>query len=86
MKQETINRLVDRAIKRYIPEETQAVKDYIKELILLTFEGMREEGEIDERTGRPYSDTKNIDFAISITLDDIDTKMILEEARKETER
>ena len=86
MKQETINKRVDNAIRRYIPNETQAVKDYIKDLILITFRGLQEEAEIDERTGKPYSDTRNLDFAISITLDDTDTKMILEEARKETTR
>lgn len=84
MKQETINKRVDNAIKRYIPSESDKVKQYIKDLILLTFRGLQEESEVDERTGKPYSDTRNLDFAISITLDDTDTKMILEEARKET--
>ena len=86
MKQETINKRVDNAIKRYIPNESDKVKAYIKDLILLTFRGLQEESEIDEQTGKPYSDKRNIDFAISITLDDIDTKMILEEARKDTRR
>lgn len=84
MKKETINKRVDNAIKRYIPNESDKVKQYIKDLILITFRGLQEEAEIDERTGKPYSDTRNLDFAISITLDDTDTKMILDEARKET--
>lgn len=86
MKQETISKRVDNAIKRYIPSESDKVKQYIKDLILLTFKGLQEEAEIDERTGKPYSDTRNLDFAISITLDDTDTKMILDEARKETSK
>ena len=86
MKKETINKRVDNAIRRYIPNENDKVKQYIKDLILLTFKGLQLENEIDERKGRPYSDTQNLDFAISITLDDIDTPMILDEARKETTR
>ena len=86
MKRETISKRVDNAIKRYIPNESDKVKAYIKDLILITFRGLQEEAEIDERTGRPYSDTRNLDFAISITLDDTDTKMILDEARKETSK
>ena len=86
MKQETISKRVDNAIRRYIPSESDKVKQYIKDLILITFRGLQEEAEIDERTGRPYSDTRNLDFAISITLDDTDTRMILEEARKETSK
>ena len=86
MKQETISKRVDNAIRRYIPSESDKVKQYIKDLILITFRGLQEEAEIDERTGRPYSDTRNLDFAISITLDDTDTKMILDEARKEATR
>lgn len=86
MKRETINKRVDNAIRRYIPSESDKVKAYIKDLILITFRGLQEEAEIDERTGKPYSDTRNLDFAISITLDDTDTKMILDEARKETSK
>lgn len=86
MKQETISKRVDNAIRRYIPSESDKVKAYIKDLILITFRSLQEEAEIDERTGRPYSDTRNLDFAISITLDDTDTRMILEEARKETSK
>lgn len=86
MKQETINKRVDNAIRRYIPNESDKVKQYIKDLILLTFKGLQLENEIDERKGRPYSDTQNLDFAISITLDDLDTPMILDEAREETTR
>ena len=84
MKQETINKRVDRAIKLYIPNETQAVKDYMKELVLLTYQNLRLDLQVDERTGKPYSESKDLEFAISITLDDIDTNMFLEEARKET--
>ena len=86
MKQETINKRVDNAIRRYIPSESDKVKQYIKDLILITFRGLQEEAEIDDRTRKPFSDTQNLDFAISITLDDIDTRFILEEARKETTR
>lgn len=86
MKQETISKRIDNAIRRYIPNESDKVKQYIKDLILITFRGLQEEAEIDERTGKAYSDTRNLDFAISITLDDTDTKMILEEARKETSK
>ena len=86
MKQETINKRVDNAIKRFIPNETQEVKDYMKELVLLTYQNLRLDLQVDERTGKPYSESKDLEFAISITLDDIDTKMILEEARKETKR
>lgn len=82
MKQETINKRVENAIKRFIPSENDKVKEYIKDLILITFKGLQEESEIDTRTGRPYSDTKNLDFAISITLDDLDTPYILKEARQ----
>lgn len=86
MKQETINKRVDNAIKRYIPNESDKVKAYIKDLILLTFKDLRLDLQVDERTGKPYSESKDLAFAISITLDDIDTPMILDEARKETTR
>ena len=84
MKKETINKRVDRAIELYIPNETQAVKDYMKKIVLLTYQNLRLDLQVDERTGRPYSESQDLAFAISITLDDMDTKMILEEARKET--
>lgn len=84
MRQTSIEKRIENAIKRFIPNESDKVKKYIKDLILTTFAGLKEEAEIDERTGKPYSDTKNLDFAISITLDDIDTRFILDEARKET--
>ena len=59
MKQETISKRIDNAIKRYIPNESDKVKAYIKDLILITFRGLQEEAEIDERTGKPYSDKKH---------------------------
>ena len=83
MKQETINKRVNKAIERFIPNETQAVKDYMKELVLLTYEGLRFDLQIDERTGKPYSESKDLEFAIEITLDDIDTHYFLDEARKQ---
>ena len=86
MKQETINRRVDNAIKRYIPNESDKVKQYIKDLILLTYKGLRLDLQVDERTGKPYSKSKDLAFAISITLDDMDTPDILDEARKKTSK
>ena len=84
MKKETISKRLDNAIKRYIPNESDEVKAYIKELILLTYQNLRLDLQVDERTGKPFSESKDLAFAIEITLDDTDTGMILEEARKET--
>lgn len=85
MKRETINKRIDNAIRRYIPNENDKVKAYIKELILLTYQNLRLDLQEDDN-GKPYSESKDLAFAISITLDDTDTKMILEEARKETSK
>ena len=85
MKRETINKRIDNAIKRYIPNESDKVKAYIKELVLLTYQNLRLDLQEDDN-GKPYSESKDLAFAISITLDDLDTPMILEEARKETAR
>ena len=81
MKQETINKRINSALARFIPCEAESVKEYIRGVILDTFENLEMESEIDNRTGLPYS-SRNLAFAISITLDDVDTPMILREARK----
>jgi len=86
MKKETIIKRINHAIKEYIPNESEKVKQYIFELIKITFDGLEEEQEINERTNKPYTSQKNLDFAISITLDDTDTPFILEEARRETNK
>lgn len=85
MKNETINKRVDKAIKTYIPNESDKVKSYIKELILLTYKNLRLDLQVDDK-GKPYTESKDLEFAISITLDDTDTPMILKEARKESEK
>ena len=82
MKQETINKRINSAIARFIPCEAESVKEYIRGVILDTFENLEMESEIDNRTGLPYSSSRNLAFAISITLDDVDTPMLLREARK----
>lgn len=83
MKQETINKRIMGAIERLHPNETDYVKGYLLHLTKITFNGLMYEHEIDDRTGKEYSASKNLEFAISITLDDgIETKFIIEDARK----
>lgn len=82
MKTETINHRIAVALEKYIPDESNRVKAYIGGLIKETFIGLEMEHEENDRTGRPYSSTDNLKFAISVTLDDIDTPMILKEARE----
>lgn len=82
MKNETVEKRIDAAIKRYIPNESAHVKNYIKDLIKTTFQGL----EMDD-DGEYHTSSDNLRFAISITLDDMDTPMILKEAREdESER
>ncbi len=78
----TIDKRINNAIKRYIPNESDKVKKYIYSLIKITFKTLRMDAQIDERTNKPYSESKDLHFAISITLDDMDTPMILKEARE----
>lgn len=82
MKQETIKTRINNAIKRYIPDEEERVQKYIFNLVLSTYRNLREDVQCDDN-GKPYSESKDLAFAISITLDDVDTPMILQEARKD---
>ena len=82
MLDETINKRINNAIKRYIPNESDAVKEQVHLLILDTYYNLRIEPELDDN-GKPYSESRDLHFAISITLDDIDTPFILEDIRKE---
>lgn len=81
MKQETIEKRINTAIKRLIPNESDKVKEYCKGIIIDCFQLLEEDQEENEKTGRPYSSSDNLNFAISVTLDDMDTPMILKEAR-----
>lgn len=81
MNQSTIEKRINSAIKKFIPNESDDVKTYVKELIKTTYNGLVYEHE-ERNDGKPYTDSQNLAFAISITLDDMDTPMILKEARE----
>ena len=81
MKQETVNKRIDKAIQKFIPNESDKVKAYCKDLILSTYDGLLDEHE-ERNNGKPYTDSENLAFAISITLDDADTPSILKNARE----
>ena len=83
MLRETIEKRITNAINRYIPDESLNVKNYIAEIIFNTYKGLRINPELDDN-GKPYSESRDLHFAISITLDDVDTPLILKEAREKT--
>ena len=76
MTKETVEKRINAAIKRYIPNESEYVKNYFKGVIKDCYESLELEDD-----GEYHTSSDNLKFAISITLDDMDTPMILKEAR-----
>ena len=79
MKKETAKARIKKAVEKALSNESQPVKDYIEEVIYLTYEGL----ELD-RDSEPHTSTDNLNYAIEINLED-ELSSLLEEARRETE-
>lgn len=84
MNKKTIDSTIKKAIEKAIPSESEAVKKYIAELVRLTFAGLRCDLEARSENGKRYTTKEDLRFAINITLYDVDTPAILEEARNAT--
>ena len=80
MKIETAKKRIANAVNRELKNETQAVKDYVANVIFLSFQCF----ELD--SSNEYTSTENLNFAIDINLFDSDTDMLIEEARRETSK
>lgn len=73
---------ITRAVNKECKGESQAVKDYIVNLIYLTWQTLElDTGAIDEN-GRPYTSSKNLQFALEINLE-YEYQNVIDEARKE---
>lgn len=86
MKTETAKKRIANAVKREFPNETQAVKDYIANVVFLSFQCFELNTSDRRDDGKPYTSTDNLKFAIEINLEDVDTHLLLEEARRETSK
>ena len=86
MKTETAKKRIANAVEREFPNETQAVKDYIANVVFLSFQCFELNTSDCRADGKPYTSTDNLKFAIEINLEDIDTHLLLEEARRETSK
>ena len=71
------------AIDRDFNKEDTRVKIYLLNKMLDTYFELEKEQEINSITGKPFTSSENVRFTISIILEDVDTPLIIEEARKE---
>lgn len=86
MKTETAKKRITNAVKREFPNETQAVKDYIANVVFLSFQNFELNTSDYRADGKPYTSTDNLNFAIDSNLHDVDTSLLVEEARRETSK
>ena len=76
MKKETAEKRIRNSIERDFHNETQATRDYLCEVIMLTFESLELDYGACHNDGTPYTSTENLNYALS-TID----SFLLEEAR-----
>lgn len=81
MKKETALKKIKQAVNKECKEEKQSVKDYIIELIYLTFESLESDIYARDENGKQYTSTKNLQCAIEINLED-EYSYVIEEARR----
>lgn len=79
MKIETAKTRIANAVKRELKNETQAVKDYIANMIFLHYNCL-------ENDSGSFTSTENLRYAIDTTLYNGDLSDLLEEARRETSK
>jgi len=79
MKIETAKTRIANAVKRELKNETQAVKDYIANMIFLHYNCL-------ENDSSSFTSTENLRYAIDTTLYNGDLSDLLEEARRETSK
>lgn len=85
MKKETAKKRITNAVNKACEGETQAVKDYIINLTMLTYEGLESDRGACHDDGTPYTSTENLKYAIAINLED-ELGQVIDEARKETSK
>lgn len=85
MKKETAIKKITAKAREYLKDESEAVIKYMIDLTFLTFSNLEDADEVND-DGKPYTSNQNLNFAIAITLDDVDTPLILKEARKEASK
>lgn len=78
MTKETAKGRITKKINREYANETVAVRHYLIEVALLTWEGLELDFDACHDDGRPYTSTENLNFAVE-TID----SLVLEEARRE---
>ena len=79
MNKENAKKKIQKAIDKDYADETQEVRDYLSEVIFLTFENLELDYGACHDDGRPYTSKENLDYALT-TIDGF----LLEEARRET--
>ena len=77
MKKETAKKRITNAINRDYAGHTWAERNYLIEVIMLTWESLELDKDACHDDGTPYTSTENLNYALS-TIDDI----LLEEARR----
>ena len=77
MKKETALKRINNAVKQRLPNESEQVRNYIAEIIFLTYDALRMDAYEDD------TDTSKLKFAIEVNLFDELTDLV-EEAKRET--
>lgn len=81
MKKETAKKRIENSINRDFHNETKEVRDYLIEVIMLTFENLELDYYACKDDGTPYTSTENLNYALQ-TIDEC----LLEEARRNANR
>ena len=86
MKKETAKKRITNVVEKELKGETKEVKDYVANIIMLTFQNLELDYGACHDDGTPYTSTENLNYAIDSVLHDGDLGMILDEAKREITR
>lgn len=81
MKKEVAKKRITNAINKEYANETQLVRNYLIDLVFLTFQNLETDYDACHDDGTPYTSTENLKYALT-TIDDY----ALDEARRETSK